>query len=147
MTLRIKNHLLLLPLALVLACLAQAAFWTSTASAHRMLIDEEQKGILKVYYQGNIAATMATVTLLDGEGKVLANGPVDVEGKFAYDSKLKPSLAKADDGMGHRATYDFVKGRPQETSVAVKTFFVVAVFLFVAAFFYMRQQQKKKQTA
>ena len=145
MTPRIKNYLLILPIALALACLVQAAFWTPPASAHRMLIDEEQAGLLKVYYQGNIAATRTTVTLLDQEGNVLASGPVDAEGMFAYDKKLKPALAKADDGMGHGVTYDFAQGRPQETPVAVKAVFVVAIFIFVAAYFYMREQQRKKQ--
>lgn len=142
---RIKNYLLFLPVALALVLLAQAAFLAPSASAHRMLIDEEQDGLLKVYYQGNLAASRATVTLLDQEGNELASGPVDAEGMFAYDSKLKPALAKVDDGLGHGTTYDFAKGRPQETPVAVKAVFVVAIFLFVAAYFYMREQQKKTQ--
>lgn len=143
---RIKNYLLFLPFFLALVVLAQAAFWVPPTSAHRMLIDEERAGLLKVYYQGSIAASRTTMTLLDREGNVLASGPVDAEGMFAYDHKLKPALAKADDGLGHGATYDFAEGRPQETPVAVKAVFVVAIFLFAAAYFYMREQQKKQRS-
>jgi hypothetical protein len=137
------KKVIVLMLAVVVALLLQGAFTADLASAHRMLIDEEKSGVLKVYYQGNIAAVRATVTLLDSQGNTLAEGSVDTEGKFYYDPKLKPALAEADDGLGHGTTYDFSQGRPDEAPVVIKALFVVSLFLFVSAYFYRQGQRKK----
>lgn len=130
-------------LVVAVALMLQGAFAADPASAHRMLIDKEKDGVLKVYYQGNIAAGRSTITLLDSEGNSLAEGPVDAEGKYYYDPKLRPAFAKADDGLGHGTTYDFSQGRPDEVPVGIKAVFVVAIFLFISAYFYQQGQRKK----
>ncbi|MBS4025881.1 MAG: hypothetical protein KGZ96_09435, partial [Clostridia bacterium] len=110
--------------ALLASLLAPAAY------AHRMIIRFEEPGLLRVIYDDNSIARRAEIVLLDGDNKELAKGPVNQDGYFSYNKSLKPKLAVADDGLGHRTQLDLTVSQREEIPVAAKALLGVAILVF-----------------
>ncbi|MGF7186502.1 hypothetical protein GGQ84_002614 [Desulfitispora alkaliphila] len=115
--------------------------FSEEAYAHRMLIRDMEPGIVKVIYDDGTIAKRAQVILYSGQDEELFKGNVSEEGIFNYDKTLQPSKAVADDGMGHRAEYDFSKGEVIETSNTPKAVLGVSMLVFIAAFFNYRNKK------
>ena len=131
------------PLRLVAALLIILyCFQAEPAWAHRMLIRQEEPGVLRVFYEGGQAAGQARVTLLDAEERELGAGPVDEDGRFTFDPRLRPARAVADDGLGHRAVLNFAADDAAEVPLYARAIFGLALLLFAAGFFYYRAQKK-----
>lgn len=89
------------------------------AYAHRMLMQEEDPGVLFVYYEGRVPAADAAVTLMDEHGEVLKQGETDEDGRFIFDPRLGALVARADDGMGHRVVFDLEKSIVEEGALFI----------------------------
>lgn len=129
-----------LVLAMVLVLLLAAG---GTAFAHRMLIERVESGLIQVRYDDGTRAGLAGVTLYDGEGNIIAEGPADEEGFFHYDPVKRPNRIVADDGMGHRARW--MEGeidRREAVPRWQRVLLGVSVFVFIAALanYFMRKK-------
>ncbi|OEF97741.1 hypothetical protein BHF68_13710 [Desulfuribacillus alkaliarsenatis] len=132
-------------ICLLAVVLLQGIIFTDTASAHRMYIVQQEPGQFFVFYDGREAATMAVVTLYDEDDNILLQESVNSEGIMKYNPRrVKAVKAVADDGMGHRATYNYEVGNVAEVPIMYKLGFGLALLVFVAAFFNYRNQQKNK---
>jgi hypothetical protein len=101
-----------LRLAVVLLIALAAA---DQAWAHRVLIREEEPGVLRTYYEGEIPSPSAVVKLYDAGEVLLLEGQVDAQGFFRYDRTRFPAVkAVVDDGMGHRAVIRLEAAPPAE---------------------------------
>jgi len=101
----------LLPTVVLLIALAAA----DPAWAHRVLIREEEPGVLRTYYEGEIPSPSAVVKLYDAGEALLLEGRVDAQGFFRYDRTRFPAMkAVVDDGMGHRAVIRLEASPPAE---------------------------------
>ncbi|MFZ5873388.1 MAG: hypothetical protein ACOYW8_03100 [Bacillota bacterium] len=102
----------MLRLAVVLLIALAAA---DPAWAHRVLIREEEPGVLRTYYEGEIPSPSAVVKLYDAGEALLLEGRVDAQGFFRYDRTRFPAAkAVVDDGMGHRAVIRLEAAPPAE---------------------------------
>lgn len=95
--------------------------------AHGCHLILEAPGVLRAEYDGGGFSPRMVVTLYDAEGKELASGSVDDQGKYHFDASLDLASAVVEDGMGHRAVYE--KG--VEEKHIPKLPVVMAVFLVV----------------
>jgi len=160
---------LLAAVALLIALAAADPAW-----AHRVLIREEEPGVLRTYYEGEIPSPSAVVTLYDTGGALLLEGQVDAQGFFRYDYTRFPAVkAVVDDGMGHRAVIDLdaaplagEKGDsppfldadgenerykdtapPAEISPVVRTVFGLTLLLFILSFSRCWSRRRKRAPA
>jgi hypothetical protein len=107
----------LLPAVVLLIALAAA----DPAWAHRVLIREEEPGVLRTYYEGEIPSPSAVVKLYDAGEALLLEGRVDAQGFFRYDRTRFPAVkAVVDDGMGHRAVIRLEASPPAEIPLGEK---------------------------
>lgn len=109
------------------------------AYAHGMSLILEAPGVFRVEYDGGGFSPGTEVVLYDQEGRELARGLVDEEGKYHFDASLAVYRAVADDGMGHRAEYK--EGVEEKTIPKVPV--VIAVFAVVAVIFVVFNKKKK----
>lgn len=116
---------------------------TLPAFAHGMSLRLEEPGVLIAEYDGGGFSPRMVVTLYDKEGTKLAEGPVDDEGKYRFDSTLLVASAVVEDGLGHRATYE--KGVDQLTIPKLPV--VIGVFIIVGLImaYYERKIRLKNQ--
>lgn len=128
----------LMPLAMFFAVL-----FGGPALAHRLLVLPVEPGRVQVMYEGNSVARQAEVVLYDLEQRELVRGQVDEEGYFIYDPKLPVANLVANDGMGHRATWNPDVEPARETPKGPVVMLVIAVMVFVAAFFNYRNSTAK----
>jgi len=118
------------------------------AWAHRLTVYEEEPGVLRVHYEGDIPAPAAVVALYDAREALLLEGQVDAQGYFRYDHARFPAVsAAADDGMGHRVFIRLDAGPPAEIPLAVRTVFGLSLLLFVLSFFGYWSRRKKSAAA
>ncbi|SDY96593.1 hypothetical protein [Tindallia californiensis] len=118
---------------------------TSTAFAHRMLIEIENEGLLKVKYDDNTSAGFADVQLFDEDNQLLLEGKTDENGYFQYDTAIKFYRLVADDGLGHRARWrdgqtESLHGVP----IWMSTLLGISFFLLIAAIIHYRSNQGRK---
>ena len=95
--------------------------------AHGCHLILEAPGVLRAEYDGGGFSPRMVVSLYDADGKELASGPVDDEGKYHFDASLNLASAIVEDGMGHRAVYE----RGVEKNHIPKLPVVIAVFIVV----------------
>ncbi|WP_164219528.1 hypothetical protein [Virgibacillus sp. YIM 98842] len=118
--------------------------YPQSASAHRMLVEHEEEGIIHVRYDDGTAAGAALVTAYDAKGDILFESEADEDGILNYERELEVHRLTADDGMGHRATWT----DEEETSILddiplfVRAIFGISILLFLAAIFFSRTNRK-----
>lgn len=113
------------------------------AYAHNMLIEPQEEGTVKVFYDDGSISARTTVTVLDSEGNEIEQGPVDDNGLYQYNNASDAAKIVADDGMGHRAEWAI----GEEISATTETqrwhliSGVVVIFLAIAVIFGKRRKE------
>lgn len=131
--------------ALVLLIALAAA---DPARAHRLLVREEEPGVLRTYYEGEIPSPSTVVTLYDTGEALLLEGQVDAQGFFRYDHTRFPAVkAVVDDGMGHRAVIRLDAAPSAEIPLVVKTVFGLTLLLFILSFSRYWSRRRKRAPA
>lgn len=134
-----------LVIGFMLLSVLQFTVLIDTVSAHRIYIIEEEPGKLKVFYEGNTAATRAVVSLLDDEENILMQEQVNKDGFFLYNyKKVKATKAIADDGLGHRTTFHLSAVITGEVPLFYKVAFGLSLLTFIAAYFSCRSKNATK---
>ncbi len=118
---------------------------SSTALAHRMLIEMPEEGLVLVRYDDGTVAQLATVTIYDSDGNAMLKGKTDDMGLFKYDRGIQPYRIVANDGMGHRASWtegevDIIDLIPRWQRALLG----VALLVFIAA---VANHRKNKRSA
>jgi len=129
--------------ALMLLAMFFAVLFGGPALAHRLLVLPVEPGRVQVLYDDHSPARQAEVILYDLDQGELVRGQVDEEGYFIYDPKLPVANLVANDGMGHRATWNPDVEPARETPKGPVVMLVIAVMVFVAAFFNYRNSTAK----
>ncbi len=133
-----KIHIITIAFLLIL-------FYPGTVSAHLMIIEQVEEGLMVVRYDDGTRAARAEVTLYDEGGNVISEGKVDREGYYSYDPSLPLYRAVADDGMGHRASW--VRGEESlwlEIPRWLRALVGVSIFLFIASYASYRSGKRKE---
>jgi nickel transport protein len=111
----------------------------TTASAHSLLIEPMEPGVIKVYYDGGGFSPKTVVTVFNQAGQQIYSGKLDQEGNFKYPVDIEAYRIIADDGAGHRARWivgtKFKKPLPKLPVIAV----VLAVSGAIAYIFEKRR--------
>lgn len=111
--------------------------------AHGCHLILEAPGVLRAEYDGGGFSPRMVVTLYDAEGKELASGSVDDQGKYHFDASLDLASAVVEDGMGHRAVYE--KGVEEKhipkLPVVIAVFFVVGIIMKI----YDNKSKRKRE--
>lgn len=126
----------------ILLCFSISLAFDIPAYAHRMLIEPVEPGLIRVFFADNSAAIGAEVVFYDENEQQLLVGKVDQEGYYKYDKNLPIALVIADDGAGHRATWNYGEEVVHE-SVLPKVVLTIAVLFAVGAFSYYQTQKRK----
>ena len=128
------------------ALLLLALFDPQTASAHRMIIEHSEKGIIQVRYDDGTSAGVAQVTAYDADGEILFEREADDNGTLEYEEELAVQQITADDGMGHRATWtkEDKASILEDIPLFVRAIFGVSILVFLAAIFFLRSDKKSK---
>ncbi|MCK8817360.1 hypothetical protein MWH28_08320 [Natroniella sulfidigena] len=108
---------------------------TSSAYAHRMLLDEPQNGEVQVGFDDGTVAPGAEVIMYDQDGEVIVEGAADEDGIFSYDTTIEPYRVVSTDDTGHRAewTADVEQGFMEEAPMWMRFIFGFAIITFLAA--------------
>lgn len=118
--------------------------WGSSALAHRMIVDYEKEGLIKVRFDDRTAAVAANVEIYDADDNLLKEGQTDGEGYFSFDPSLSLHRAVADDGAGHQAEY--VMGQKESFLMGLPAWLRglagITIFLLLAAFVYRIKQNR-----
>lgn len=112
-------------------------------SAHRMIVEPVEEGVVTVYYEGGQLARRAEVVVYDKEGNELARGGLNEEGNFEYPPDQEAALVVADDGMGHRAEYEIGEETGEELPRGITVAAVLMVFGIIAGIFQYRVKKKE----
>ncbi len=127
---------LLLAFCIVLA-------FSTTAYAHRMIIQPREEGVIKVIYDDGSASSRRTeVVAYDRDNQEIKRDGLDREGFFSYPSETY--LIVADDGLGHRA--EWVVGEETTELPRGITISVVVTGLVVIAVFFDYRVKNRTQT-
>jgi hypothetical protein len=138
-----QNYLFIICSAAVLIAL----LYPQTASAHRMIIEHSEEGVIHVRYDDGASAGLALVTAYDEEGDVLFEHEADHNGTLNYDGELGVHRIVADDGMGHRATWTDEEEASilEDIPLFVRALFGISILVFFAAIFFSRTNKKGKE--
>ncbi len=112
-------------------------------SAHRMIVEPVEEGVVTVYYEGGQLARRAEVVVYDKEDNELARGGLDEEGKFEYPLDQEAALIVADDGMGHQAEYVVGEEIGGELPRGITVAAVLLVFGLIAGIFQYRVKKRE----
>ena len=115
----------------------------SPVSAHRMMIEPVEEGVIKVYYEGGQIARRAEVVVYDQNNREIARNGVDAEGYFQYPLDKGDVMLIADDGMGHRAEWKIGEGRADDLPRGPTVAIVLAGFCLIAGLFHYRVKKKE----
>ncbi|WP_018933173.1 hypothetical protein [Gracilibacillus lacisalsi] len=119
-----------------------------TSNAHRLMIKQENDGVIHVYYDDGTPGALSVVTAYDSRGNKLFEKTVNEDGSLIYDTELNIHRFVADDGLGHRAsTLHSESDHSNEIPVFIRAMAGIAILLFIAALFFYRvkRAENKKQ--
>lgn len=114
------------------------------AFAHKMMIKPIEDGIIAVTYADGTHSNLIKVTVYDSNDEVILEGSLDHDGYFYYDSASDATRIVAEDGMGHRVTWQV--GDPTSYSGDkykwIKVATIVLFFMGIGFVFYKRNNNK-----
>ena len=116
----------------------------STVSAHRMIVEPVEEGIVKVIYDGGRIARRAEVVVYDEAGSEIARGGLDEKGHFYYPLDQGDVQVVADDGLGHRAEWKTGDSHGDGLSRAVTVILVLLGFVIIALVFHYRVKNQEE---
>lgn len=79
-------------------------FDASPAYAHRLVIEPQESGTIRVVYENGSFSSRTLITVYDATGNEIDSGSLDSEGYFYYD-ETEAHFFVADDSIGHRTEW------------------------------------------
>lgn len=117
---------------------------TTFVYAHRMLIEPIESGLIRVGFDDGAYLENANVTIYNADEEEIFTGTTDAEGYFYYGANSDAVRIVADDGLGHRVSWNI--GDPISYSSSgyrwLKIAGVVLLFLIIAFIFFIRNKKK-----
>ncbi|MCC3145491.1 hypothetical protein LJ207_09165 [Halanaerobium sp. Z-7514] len=144
---KIKKKTAYIALIFTLAFIALIFLQVDTASAHRLIIEEEEAGLVKLSFDDGGQASEVKIVLETEAGEIVEEGYSDEEGYYEYSPETEAQKMIADDGMGHRAVLVF--GQGQQTSLMdslplwFRTMGGILLILVIAAFYYIFKKTRR----
>ncbi|MCC5911157.1 MAG: hypothetical protein JJT76_12040 [Clostridiaceae bacterium] len=116
---------------------------TTAVYAHRMVIEPIESGMIKVGYEDGSFSEGTNVIVYDSEGEEIFTGAVDEEGYFYYDADSDAARIVADDGMGHRVSWNV--GDPISYGGGISKWLkvggVILFFVILSCVFFVRNKK------
>lgn len=122
-------------IAALILCLTILVLAQSPTYAHRMLIRPVTPGQLQIIFDDGTSASAADVAFYDRDGNDLLRSKADQDGNVGYDTSLPIARVVANDGAGHRATWNYGDEFRVPSSRWPKIVLIASLFLFIAALF------------
>ena len=128
----------------IIMIVAVILIWSLPVYAHKMTIDPERDGVIKVYYDDGSFSSKIEITVYDSNDEIIESGKLDDQGKYSYDINGGAAYIVADDGMGHKDEWKIGEKVKINTggSKVFKIGAVVLVLALLAGISYWRKGKK-----
>ena len=111
---------------------------TGPVFAHRMLIKPLEPGRLQIIFDDLSLVSSAQVVFLDKDNNEIYTATSDAEGYVSYDPALGIARVVADDGLGHKATWQYGTEFKMPMSLKVRGLIGIAILAVLGGFFHYR---------